>query len=148
MTTELDDRLRARAAQEQAEAVELYRLAARQGVAGAQCRLGMMYAEGRGVARDDAEAARWFRLAAEQGEPEAQGGLALACAAGRGVPRDLVAAHKWLSLAAGRLTGETLQRAQQFRAALATAMSAAQLADAERQARAWRPGPGAAVNGP
>ena len=38
-----------RAEQEQAEAFQLYRLAAEQGIAGAQCRLGVMYAEGRGV---------------------------------------------------------------------------------------------------
>ena len=56
-----------RAEQDQAEAFELYRIAAEQGVAGAQCRLGVMYAEGQGVAQDDKESVRWFQLAAEQG---------------------------------------------------------------------------------
>jgi TPR repeat protein len=67
-----------RAEQDQAEAFELYRIAAEQGVAGAQCRLGVMYAEGQGVAQDDKESVRWFQLAAEQGDGEAQGGLGLA----------------------------------------------------------------------
>ena len=46
-------------------------LAAEQGVAGAQFRLGVVYAEGRSVAQDDKESVRWFRLAAEQGDAEA-----------------------------------------------------------------------------
>ena len=49
-----------------------YRLAAKQGHAEAQCSLGFMFANGRGVAQDDAEAARLFRLAAEQGYAAAQ----------------------------------------------------------------------------
>lgn len=49
-----------------------YRLAAEQGYADAQFRLGLMYAEGRGVAKDDAEAVRWYQLAAAQGHAGAQ----------------------------------------------------------------------------
>ena len=44
MTKRLDE-LPTRAEQEHAEAFQLYRLAAEQGSAGAQCRLGVMYAE-------------------------------------------------------------------------------------------------------
>jgi uncharacterized protein len=36
--------------------------AARQGLADAQHRLGLLYERGQGVERDDAEAARWYRL--------------------------------------------------------------------------------------
>ena len=60
---------------------QLYRLAAEQGMAGAQYRFGVMYAEGQGMAQDDRESVRWFRLAAEQGNTEAQAGLGLACGA-------------------------------------------------------------------
>jgi TPR repeat protein len=67
-----------RADQDQAEATQLYRLAAEQGMAGAQYRLGVMYAEGQGMAQDDRESVRWFRLAAEPGNAEAQAGLGLA----------------------------------------------------------------------
>ena len=75
-----------RADQDQAEATQLYRLATEQGIAGAQYRLGVMYAKGQGMAQDDRESVRWFRLAAEQGNTEAQAGLGLAYgASARGV---------------------------------------------------------------
>ena len=47
MSKSLDERP-TRAEQDQAEATQVYRLAAEQGIAGAQSRLGVMYAEGRG----------------------------------------------------------------------------------------------------
>jgi hypothetical protein len=59
-------------AQDHAEAVRWYRLAAAQGVAYAQYNLGFMFKNGRGVAQDDAEAVRWWRLAAAQGHVIAQ----------------------------------------------------------------------------
>ena len=93
------DAPRSRAEQEQAESAQLYRLAAEQGVAGAQCRLGVMYADGQGVPRDDAEAVRWFRLAADQGDAEAQGGLGFAYGTGRGVEQDFATSYMWLTLA-------------------------------------------------
>ena len=54
-------------AQDFAEAVRLYSLAAAQGHAYAQLSLGLMFENGEGVAQDTAEAIRWYRLAAEQG---------------------------------------------------------------------------------
>ena len=128
-----------RAEQEQAETVQLYRLAAEQGVAGAQFRLGVVYAEGRGVAQDDKESVRWFRLAAEQGDAEAQGGLGLAYSAGRGVPQDFVASHMWITLAAARLTGATRHGALKFRDTIAAAMTSEQIAEAHRLAQEWTP---------
>ncbi len=136
MTNRLDG-LPTRAEQEQAEAFQLYRLAAEQGIAGAQCRLGVMYAEGQGVVQDDTESVRWFQLAAEQGDAEAQGALGLACGTGRGIPRDLVASHMWITLAVTQLTGMTRNGALKFRATIAAAMTSAQIAEAERLAREW-----------
>jgi len=49
-------------AQDHAEAVKLFRLAAEQGYASAQNNLGFMYAYGRGVPQDYAEAAKWYRV--------------------------------------------------------------------------------------
>ena len=133
------DELPTRAEQEQAEAFQLYRLAAEQGIAGAQCRLGVMYAEGRGVVQDDRESVRWFRLAAEQGDAEAQGGVGLACGTGRGVPQDFVASHMWMTLAAAQLIGVTRNGALKFRATIAAAMTPEQIAKAQRLARKWTP---------
>jgi uncharacterized protein len=47
--------------------------------------------------------------------------------------RDLIAAHKWFNLAA--LTGDS--RAQAERADIASELTAAQIAEAQRQARAY-----------
>ena len=55
-------------AQDDAEAVRLYRLSAVQGHAEAQMLLGFMFERGQGVARDIAEAILWYRLAAAQGD--------------------------------------------------------------------------------
>jgi hypothetical protein len=52
---------------------------------------------------------------------------------GRDVEQDLVAAHKWFNLAA--MMGH--DEARQSRAELASEMSTAQIAEAQRQARAW-----------
>ena len=136
MSKSIDERP-TRAEQDQAEATQLYRLAAEQGVAGAQSRLGVMYAEGRGVAQDDRESVRWFRLAAEQGDAEAQAGLGLAYGTGRGVLQDFVASHMWMTLAAAQLTGATLNGALKFRDTIAAAMTPEQIAEAQRLACEW-----------
>jgi TPR repeat protein len=57
------------------EAVKWWRLAAEQGLANAQYKLGFAYSEGKGVPRDDTEAVRWWRLAAEQNVANAQSNL-------------------------------------------------------------------------
>ena len=54
-------------AQDYAQAIALYRLAAAQNLDGAQSILGHMYSMGYGVAQDDAEARRWYQLVAAQG---------------------------------------------------------------------------------
>ena len=58
-------------AQDDAQAVAFYRLAAAQGLDEAQDRVGNMYHNGHGVAQDHAEALRWYQLAAAQGHPQA-----------------------------------------------------------------------------
>jgi hypothetical protein len=75
-------------AQDPAEAVRLFRLAALQGLAAAQYNLGRHYAAGLGIRKSQIEAARWYRLAAEQGSTAAQNALAILDASGRGLLRD------------------------------------------------------------
>lgn len=72
------------------------------------------------------------------GDAEACFELGLMHAVGRGVALDYVAAHKWFNLAA--MAGES--RAAAERSALAEEMSPAEVAEAQRQARAWRSRPG------
>jgi hypothetical protein len=73
---------------------------AEEGDAKAQEQLGVMYAQGQGVARDFGAAVRWWRKAAVQGNPQAQYDLGLMYALGRGVARDNRAAVRWCHKAA------------------------------------------------
>ena len=57
---------------------------ASQGNASAQYRLGIMYANGQGVAQDAIEAVMWYRLAAEQGDSRAQHNLGVMYDKGHG----------------------------------------------------------------
>ena len=49
-----------------------YHLAAEQGDADAQYKLGLMYSNGEGILQDNKEATKWFQLAVEQGNTLAQ----------------------------------------------------------------------------
>ncbi len=75
------------------------------------------------------------RLAdAARGDPDACFDLGMAYSSGRdGVAIDLIEAHKWFNLSA--LGGSA--QAQVCRAELAEEMSAREIAEAQRQARAW-----------
>ena len=59
--------------------------------------------------------------------------LGLMYCLGRSVPKDLVLAHKWFNLAALR----GCQAARQYRSDVAREMSTADVAEAQKQARAW-----------
>ncbi len=83
-------------------ALKEFRPLADQGDPLAQATLGLMYAEGEGVAQDYQEAVRWYRLAAEQGHASGQFSLGAMYIAGQGVPKDYVLAHMWLNLAAAK----------------------------------------------
>ena len=78
------------------------------------------------------------RLAeAEQGDVDALFDLGVAYSTGEADGTvDLVEAHKWFNLAA--LNGST--RGQECRAEISAEMTAREIADAQRQARAWLAG--------
>jgi len=121
--------------QDYTEAVRWYRMAADQGDSDAQYNLGLMYRNGQGVPQDYTEAVRWYRMAADQGNASAQVSLGVMYATGRSVPQDYVEAHKWYDLAAS--TGHPT--AAQIRQAVASKMTHAQIAEAQKLAREWRP---------
>ncbi len=116
-----------------------FRPLAEQGDAQAQALLGTMYMNGKGVARDYAEAAKWFHLAAEQGQELAQFSLGTMYVYGLGVTLDYVQAHKWYSLAALRSSGEDRDEAASNRDDVEAKMSPAQVTEAQRLAREWKP---------
>lgn len=70
------------------------------GDAASQYRVGLLYAEGRGVERNLFEAARYYRLAADQGHPEAQSRLAMLNCNGVGVPKSIPECLRLYRLAA------------------------------------------------
>ena len=118
-----------------ATALREWRLLAAQGNASAQSNLSIMYEKGQGVPLDDGAAVRWwYRKAAEQGDASAQNNLGSMYADGRGVPQDYVQAQMWWNLAAAGNEG-----ARKNRDIVVKLMTPAQIAEAERLAREWKP---------
>ncbi len=126
--------------QDYAEAVKWYRKAAEQGNAEAQHDLGLMYGEGLGVPQDYARAVKWYRKAAEQGYAYAQSNLGVMYGIGQGVPQDYVLAHMWFNLAVSKLPpGEARDRAVKNSDTAAERMTPAQISEAQKLAREWKP---------
>ena len=128
-----------------AAAIAVWRPLAEAGNAEAQTLLGAMYWSGEGVPRDHKEAAKWYLRAAERGYARAQNDIGFMYGFGEGVPpKDNVQAFKWLSLAVRNYTAknqERLDQATKDLAAVRARMTPAQIADAERQIRDFRPIP-------
>ncbi len=78
-----------------AEALKWFRKAADQGSVLGQYNLGVMYADGYGVAQDYTEALKWYRKAAEQGNAFAQNNLGNMYRYGEGVSQDYSEALQW-----------------------------------------------------
>ena len=123
-----------------ATAIRELRPLAERGLAEAQLKLGIMYNKGEGVPQDYAKSLQWYRKAAEQGDAEAQSNLGLMYYDGKGVPQDYAQAHMWYNLAASRFPpGELRDIAVKNRDITAERMTPAQIAEAEKLAREWRP---------
>ncbi len=110
-----------------------FRLAAEQGHPDAQHNLAIGYANGRGVPPDATEAMEWFQRAADQGHVVAQYNLAIGYANGLGVTQNATAAAQWYRIASNLgygAAGDNLP-------AVEATMTADQIAEARRLARAW-----------
>ncbi len=118
-----------------APALREWRPLAEQGDADAQYRLGVMYANRDGVTQDYVQAGQWYEKAAAQGNTIAQYNLGRLYSKGYGVPKDYVQAYKWYSLAGAN--GH--RKAAAYRDRLARRMTHAQMAEAQRLAREWKP---------
>jgi hypothetical protein len=121
-------------AQDHARALAWWLKAAEQGHDGAQYNLGLTFQDGRGVPRSLAEAAKWYAMAATANEANAQNALALLYERGDGVQRDYVQAYMLYDLAAA----QEHAAAGINREMLSARMTAAEIAEAGRLARAWR----------
>jgi len=83
-----------------AAALEIFRPLAHEGHAEAQYNLGLMHANGQGVALDYITASDWYFKAAAQNLATAQYNLGLMYGLGQGVEKSYVHAHMWWTLAA------------------------------------------------
>ncbi len=95
-----------------------------------------MYDKGYGVPQDYGQARQWYEKAAAQGKTNAQYNLGVLYHNGHGVPKNLVQAHKWFNLSAAK--GDNNVGAA-TRDALAILMTSAQIDEAHKLAREWKP---------
>jgi TPR repeat protein len=121
--------------QDHRKAKEWFDKAVEQGHAGAQVNLGTLYLRGEGAPQSSQMALFWFTRAAAQEDALAFAKLGSMYAQGRGVLQDFIQAHMWYNLSAAH--GEP--RSADARDALAKQMTPAQIAEAQRLAREWKP---------
>src|SRR5262249_19945598 len=128
-----------------ATAIALWRPLAEGGNPEAQTLLGAMYWSGEGVPRDHTQAAKWYLSAAEKGYARAQNDIGFMYGFGEDTPpHDDLQAYKWLSLAVRNYTAKNqarLDQAMRDLAAVRARMTPAQIAEAERQIRGFKPIP-------
>ena len=117
------------------KAKEWFDKAVEQGHTGAQVNLGTLYLRGEGAPQSSQMALFWFSRAAAQEDALAFAKLGMMYSQGRGVLQDFIQAHMWYNLSAAH--GE--ERSAEARDALAKQMTFAQVAEAQRLAREWRP---------
>jgi len=84
---------------------------------------------------DYVTALRIFRQLAEQGDADAQYNLGAMYSKGLGVTQDYIQAHMWYNLAAAQGQKDT----GDLRDSLAKKMTPAQIAEAQKLAREWKP---------
>jgi uncharacterized protein len=118
-----------------AKAFLWFLMAATSGLVDAQVEVGLFYSLGNGVPQDYEASAEWLRKAAEQGNTAGQRWLGTAYELGQGVPQDYVQAHMWLNLSGAQGNED----ARKERDKLAAKMTMAQIAEAQRLAREFKP---------
>lgn len=126
------------------EAARWFLKAAEQGHLEAQAKVGILYGRGNeGLPLDKEKSFDWTRKAAERGHSSAQVRLGSLYQDGEGVSKDLVQAYKWFEIAAPRRpTEQTRDKAIRMRNEVAAGMAPAQVEEARRQAKEWKPSPG------
>jgi hypothetical protein len=123
-----------------ATALREWRPLAEQGHAGAQYYLGVLYDFRKGVPQDFAMAREWYEKAAAQGHAGAQNNLGGLYEFGHGVTQDDVWADMWYHLAAAHpAEDEWRDLAAENRDEIEGHMTSAQIADAKKGAREWKP---------
>jgi hypothetical protein len=113
---------------------------AQKGDAEAQFELGKNYETGRiGLPKDLALAEHWYREAAAQGDSFAEASLGILYQFGKGVHRDSVLALMWYEIAIARAQSGDRNSIAELRDDVIAGMTAAQIGEARRMAREFRP---------
>jgi TPR repeat protein len=123
-------------------ALEVWQPLAEKGDVAMQLLVGSIYDYGQGVPQDDAEAAKWYERAAKQGSAKGQFQLG-ALYARSGQVKNPVEGYKWLTIAAKTLSGGsqegiTADQATTMRALLEPQLSPDQIAQAKKEADAFK----------
>jgi len=106
---------------------------AKQGDLGAQNDVGLMYEQGKGVAKDHMRALDWYRRSAEGGYSVAQNNLGSMYEKGQGARKDNVQAGKWYIIAAAQGNIEGFKKL----ALLRDKVSQSQLEESQKLAQSW-----------
>jgi TPR repeat protein len=123
-------------------ALEVWQPLAEKGDVSMQLLVGSIYDYGQGVPQDDAEAAKWYERAAKQGSAKGQFQLG-ALYARSGQVKNPVEGYKWLTIAAKTLSGGsqegiTADQATTMRALLEPQLTPDQIAQAKKEADAFK----------
>jgi uncharacterized protein len=95
------------------------------------------YLKANGVQQSIDEGMKWYRRAADQGLAIAQFNLGFGYASGQGVPQNDVMAHMWFNLSAAQGSHDAARNLD----TIEQIMTPAQIAEAQKLAREWRPKP-------
>jgi TPR repeat protein len=125
----LEDGLQALDRGDYATALRLLRPLAEEGNQEAQINLGNMYFDGNGVPLNYAQSVDWYLLAADQGNTDAQIALGFLYKYGEAVRFDYVQAYKWFDLAGSGSDRDIV----------ATMMTPAEVAEAQKLVGEWKP---------
>jgi hypothetical protein len=145
-----DDAVAAHRKGDYATAIRLLRPLAEQGHAKAQWALGSMNSDGVGMPKNYVAALTWYQKAADQGYARAQIEIGFMYGNGYGVPKDMVQAYKWYLIAAryaakNVYVDDDIHIRELANTALEVAreldVTPAQIAEAQKLAREWKPKP-------
>jgi TPR repeat protein len=101
---------------------------------------GVLYDFEKGVPQDFATARQWYEKAAAQGHAGAQNNLGRLYEFGHGVTQDYVRAYMWYNVAAANSTGDAHKDvAAKNRDEIAGRMTSAQIAEAKKLVKEWKP---------
>ncbi|MGA3265468.1 MAG: tetratricopeptide repeat protein [Verrucomicrobiota bacterium] len=131
-------------ARDMQEALDWFRKAAENGDPSSQYEVGKAYDTGVGILQDKEEALKWYRKAAYQGDKAAQLALGNLCSNNLESSQNRIESYTWYTLAAAGGS----EAAAKLRDIVAPVMTAQELAEANRRARAFSVGEAPTNNTP